>query len=559
MVLFQRRKTRMRRVTKISLIVIGILVILAIGFNMFIKAYLSSDRLKAMILPKAETLTGRKVNVDQIKVSLFKGIVAKGLTIKEKDAKRDFLNIRELVLSYRLLPLLKKQLVLSKILVASPSITIQRYVGGRYNFSDLMERKPKETPKPSPPKSKGLPLSIATDRLFIRDGRFTFLDEEKRLPDMAMLLDAELKGGVGKDGTPRMELVRIFLKEMKVNLKDMVVNGLGKIEMDSKALRANLQTRIGGDSIDLSATINDYLTAPNVIMNLHAKTLDLKKLATLTSGKKVAERELKREGVPKKEKEEGRIEKAKGEVFKKLKASGQIAVDRANYLGYGFKEFRVNFQYGKGVMRVEPFDLKFSVRDSFMADGSLNGNLQFAGEEPSAIQKTLRGKAVAQLGRGAIKESKIFEAISILTGIEELKNPGFDQGLFHFDMREEKVFVDGLLQSSLFKISPKGWMDFEKRLDIPTELKISPKLTRGLGKKFASIKLLEDEQGWKTIPLKIKGTAEDPKVGLDEEALVKQLGPSLKKGLEKFFEKKTPDEKKPSKKKEKGLLEELLK
>jgi hypothetical protein len=103
-------------------------------------------------------------------------------------------------------------------------------------------------------------------------------------------------------------------------------------------------------------------------------------------------------------------------------------------------------------------------------------------------------------------------------------------------------------------------VDFEKRLDIPTELKLSPSLTGNLKGKLAAIKFLEDEQGWKVIPLRIKGTTEKPSVNLDEEALGKQLGRGLTKEIEKRLFERTPKESgKPSKKtKSKDVLKELL-
>ncbi len=548
----------MKKGFKISIVVIGLLIILAIGLNIFIKTYLSSDRLKRVLLPKAEALTGRKVTLEEIQVSLFKGIVAKELSIKEKDAKQDFLKIREFILSYRLLPLFRKQLVLNKIRIVSPSITILREKGGKYNFSDLIEKRPKEPQRPPSPKSQGLPISIVAEGFFIRDARFNLRDEEKKIPDVSVIFDAEFKGAVNKEGTPQLELGRLFLKEMKVDLKDLVIKALGEIEVDPQTLRANLQTQMGEDRIDLFATVKDYLSKPDVLANLHAKTLDLKKLSAL-SPKKPPEGEPKKKSPPKKKGEERKVEKLESDSLKKLKAQGQIAVDVAKYQDYTLKDLRINYQYANGVMKIEPFGLQFSGGDSFSAEGSLLGTLQFAGEEVMAIQKTLRGKAETKLGKGAIKKSQIFDAISMLTGIPELKNPGFDQGLFHFDIREEKVHLEGFLQSALFKLSPKGLISFEKRLDLPTELKISPRLTKGLGKRFASVKFLEDEQGWMIIPLKIKGTLDDPKVNLDEEALVKQLGPGLKRGLERLFEKQTSGEKKPSQKKEKGILQDLLK
>ena len=83
----------MKKLLKVAAIVVGILVLLVIGLSIGVKSYLSSDRLKPIILPKAEAMTGRKVQLDEINVSLFKGIVAKGLSVKEKDGQKDFLKI----------------------------------------------------------------------------------------------------------------------------------------------------------------------------------------------------------------------------------------------------------------------------------------------------------------------------------------------------------------------------------------------------------------------------------------------------------------------------------
>src|SRR4030043_2462389 len=136
----------MKKLLKVAGIVVGILVLLIIGLSIFVKSYLSSDRLKPIILPKAEAMTGRKVLLDEISVSLFKGIVAKGLSVKEKDGQKDFVKVGRFVLSYRLLPLLKKQLVISKIEIVSPSVSIRKERGGKYNFSDIMG-KPSQEPR----------------------------------------------------------------------------------------------------------------------------------------------------------------------------------------------------------------------------------------------------------------------------------------------------------------------------------------------------------------------------------------------------------------------------
>jgi len=542
----------MRKLLKVAAIVVGILVLLVIALSIFVKSYLSSDRLKPIILPKAEAMTGRKVQLDEINVSLFSGIVAKGLSVKERDGQKDFLKIGKFVLSYRLLPLLQKQLVISKIEIVSPSVSIRKEKGGNYNFSDIMEKPSQQPRKPSAPEQKSLPVSVVADRLQIRDASLTFVDQEKDLPDVSIALDAEFKGGLEKDGTPRLDSGLISLKEMGVKLKDREIKVSGKVEMDARTIRANLQTVIGKDSIHLSATAKDYRSAPDVVANIQAKTLDLQQLMGLSGEKRAQERS------PQKAEKKG--EPSRGGMTEKLKASGQITVDKATYQDYVIKDLRIPYQYAKGILKIDPLQLQFSGEGSFTAEGSVNGKLQCEGEDASTIQKTLKGTAVAKLGKGAIKQSQIFDAIALLTGISFLKNPGFDQGLFNFDVKDQRVFLDGWINSSLFKMSPKGVVDFEKRLDLPTELKLAPSLTGNLKGKLASVKLLDDEQGWKVIPLRINGTTDHPSVTLDEEALGRQLGRGLTRELQRrLLEPKSEKSGKPSeKKKGKDILRDLL-
>jgi hypothetical protein len=542
----------MKKLSKVAIVVVGILVLLFTGLTIFVKSYLSSDRLKPIILPRAEALTGRRVQLDEINVSLFKGIVAKGLSVKEKDEQRDFLKIGRFVLSYRLLPLLKKQLVISKIEIVSPSISIRKERGRRYNFSDITERRSQEPKKSAGSEPQELPVSVMTDRLFIRDANLIFVDEEKTLPDVSIGFNAEFRGSIEKDGTPRMDFGLISLKEVIAKIKEEQVKVSGKVELDAKTARADLQAMIGKDNIELSATAKDYRSSPDIVANMHVKTLDLQQVMGLGGENKA------QEGKP--QKKEKKVEPSEGGMMQKLKASGQIAVDKGIYQDYTIKDLQVRYQYAKGVMKIEPIRLQFSGEGSFTAEGSLEGSLHFAMEEGSTIQKTLRGKALAKLGKGAIKQSQIFDAIALFTGIPALKNPGFDDGLFNFDVRDEKIFLDGWIRSPLFKVSPKGVVDFEKRLDIPAELKLSPSLVGNLKGGLSAVKFLDDEHGWKVIPLRIKGTTEKPTVNLDEEALGKQLGRGLTKEIERRLLERTPKESgKPSEKtKPKDILKELF-
>ncbi|MCX8117359.1 MAG: AsmA family protein [Desulfobacterota bacterium] len=523
----------MKKWMKAGIVIFGILVLLVVGLNIFIKSYLSSERLKAMILPRAEALTGRKVSLDEIKVSLFKGVIAKGLSVKEMDGQRDFFKMKEFVLSYRLLPLLKREFVISKIEILSPSVTIIKDRSGKYNFSSILEKRSQTPSKPVEPKGEGLPLSVTADRLFIQNAQLKFVDEEKALPDVSGAFDMEFVGSVEKDGTPKMKSGQISIKEINVVLKGNEIKTTGKIDLDVHALRANLRTLIGKESIDLTLTVKDYLKAPDLSANLYAKELDLDKLMGLAGEEKKSKEAVSKKPPQQKEKP---AKGAEGDFEKRLKASGQVKVDSARYQGYTVKHLKVNFRYLNGNLTVEPLGLEFSGGDIYKTEGKLTGKLQLASARP---QETLKGDADLKLGKGVIQGSQIFNALSSLTGLKALKEPVVDEGSFHFDLKEEKVFIDGFISSALFWLALKGYLGFDQKLDIPAELKLSPELSKGLSKSLEKWKFMSDEKGWTVIPLKIKGTTDKPDVTLDTEKLARQIVPEITREIEKrLFQKK---------------------
>ena len=73
-----------KKLLVIAGIVAGLIVVVLIGLTLYVKSYLQSDKLKALIIPKVEQATGRKVAIDAINVSIFSGISVQGLHLKEK-------------------------------------------------------------------------------------------------------------------------------------------------------------------------------------------------------------------------------------------------------------------------------------------------------------------------------------------------------------------------------------------------------------------------------------------------------------------------------------------
>jgi len=139
--------------------VFGILILLVsvtiIGLIAFVHFYLTEERVKELIIPQAEAALGRKVAIGDIKIGLLSGITIQDFLIKEADTETNFISTKAFVLSYELMPLLQKKLVISEIRFDEPAVQIIRDKKGQFNFSTLAilsdKPKKKKEEKATPP------------------------------------------------------------------------------------------------------------------------------------------------------------------------------------------------------------------------------------------------------------------------------------------------------------------------------------------------------------------------------------------------------------------------
>jgi hypothetical protein len=93
----------MKKLLKITAVVMVTLAVLALALSLFIKSYLTNERLRALVTETAEKSINRKVMLGAIDFSLFRGIVVKDFEIREKDSEAVFLKTKEFVLNYQLI------------------------------------------------------------------------------------------------------------------------------------------------------------------------------------------------------------------------------------------------------------------------------------------------------------------------------------------------------------------------------------------------------------------------------------------------------------------------
>ena len=235
----------MKKVLSIIIALIAVVIIAAIAF---IKFYITPERVKAFVVPAAESALNRKVDIGEISINIFEGIGIKDFAIKEADKKSYFVKCDEFVLKFKLLPLFAKQVVIDEIKLVSPEVRIRRDRDGKFNFEDIGKKEVPESVEEDNQDAKaddkdgGLPISLLVDSIVISDARFSLVDLKKDLPDLKITTDINISiksagtSEISTRGSIDLSLDEIVMRGPKEGLiKDLKA----ALEYD---IRVNLET-----------------------------------------------------------------------------------------------------------------------------------------------------------------------------------------------------------------------------------------------------------------------------------------------------------------------------
>ncbi|MDA8433289.1 MAG: AsmA family protein [Nitrospiraceae bacterium] len=522
----------MKRSIKVLAVASGVLLAGAAGLSLFVGSYLKSDKLKSVLVPRIEQLTGRTVKIDSIQVSLLRGIVVKGFSIKEKSGEGNFLSSRMFVLDFRLLPLLKKEVVIKKLELDSPSVRIERRKDGTYNFSDILNamNEDGERGMSGETDNKGSNgFTIAADSLHISDAKVEYRDERNDL-DVAASGDGDIaitpahKMSEGLSGT-------LEIKSAKAAVGGIETDTAGRLDISPQTLAFQLKTQIGEGSVGVSGKVGDYRGSPAVVCNVSLRDIDIGKLVEGAG---------KRAQPGRKEAEVGGAGKgpAASAIPENTVASGEIKGEDLRYRAYTAKALFMKYRFERGFAKIEPIDMTFSGGEGGAVSGKAHAELAFlVGPESrdvaSSVEDSLAGKGTLDLSGIGAGESKITTAIASLTGIKEIRKPRFSPTRFNFTVKDRTCFFDGVLESDRIRLDISGNAGFDKRLSVLADMKISPALISQLSPAAKVATYAKDSNGWVTIPLKITGTTERPSVGLNRAAVGRQVEKEIGKEIKK--------------------------
>lgn len=155
---------------------IGLALILAAGLVVLLLPLLSDpDRLKTIILQRVEASLGRKIEVGEAKLELFPRprLELSRVVIRDADSAQVFLKAKRFDLVLRSTPLLRMEVVVKRMHIDQPQVTLRRNQAGQWNFLASGVAAPgSEVPLGNP-----LGLVMMIQETTITDGLVTVIDE----------------------------------------------------------------------------------------------------------------------------------------------------------------------------------------------------------------------------------------------------------------------------------------------------------------------------------------------------------------------------------------------
>ncbi len=508
-------------------ITLAILLSLFLCFFIFIKIFLTKDRVKHIITDLSQDLLGREVSFGQVEVGVFKGAAFKSVVVKEEDGRGIFLKIKELRFSYRPLSLLKGRLDISSITVVEPEVVVFRRKDGHFNYETL---KVLEEP------SVTLPFSI--EKLELKSAHIAFRDSLGKLPAAKGVLNAVLRISLGTKG---LSFKGSGDLSFTVSSKTVAVPARVVFNFDRSAVEAKGSMGLGSDVIGFVLRLRDYMEKPRVSLKISGDRVHLENLiplGALVPGKSGGE------GLSFKGSLHGKVD-FKEVLYKHLRAEGfkavfslgkgVLVVESVSFssLGGGFlgkgKIFFGKLLSYKGDVELKGVDLGLATtlllgfsRGGIRGTFSLFSEFSGIGTRLNNIKRSLKAKGNFSMERVSVREPGILSYVSSLLLMRRLRSLEVGSAEGNFTLDRWTLNLSLLVNSKDFTLSAKGPIGLDGGMNIPALLRLSPRLSRMLLKKYRYLSIVKGRDGWLEIPLIFKGSIRRPRPTPDVKRVIEK-------------------------------------
>ncbi len=214
----------MKKLMKISAwllgIIVGLLILLVIGFKLFFP----QEKVKNIAIEQGSELLGRDITIGELDISIWGGLGLKlvNVAINNPEGFKSgaLLTAENIDLKLYLIPLIKGDIKINRLVVNSPVIRMEKLADGlnNYNFTKMEEKVPEEITDQLTPETKAASVAVSFDQFEIEDGQIYFQNDSTGL---------------------NLSLKNISLTTSLKNDKSGIYNSAGKIKADSLIIESD--------------------------------------------------------------------------------------------------------------------------------------------------------------------------------------------------------------------------------------------------------------------------------------------------------------------------------
>jgi hypothetical protein len=187
-------------------------------------------------------------------------------------------------------------------------------------------------------------------------------------------------------------------------------------------------------------------------------------------------------------------------------------------------------------LRVDPLDTN-AVLAAGPGGGFGPGVLSFRATGTGTETRDMAGEGTLALAPGRLPGSPVFTAIETVLGRAALQGSAYQPVSVPFQIRDDRLHVAPFeLRTSLLALGISGWADLDGPLDLRIAVR-APRDAVALARVPSGLLDLVDDGGWVTVPLRVTGTPESPRVTADGGALREQGRTAVRTAIRQRVEK----------------------
>ncbi|MBN1212431.1 MAG: AsmA family protein [candidate division Zixibacteria bacterium] len=185
----------MKKLLKILLWIAGIFIALVILAVIGLKLFFPKEKAKAYAIKEGSTALGRPLSIEDIDISVWGGLGIRlvDVTIGNPEGfeGEDLLKAEDIDLKLQILPLLKKDVRINRLIINKPEVAMLKRADGtdNFTFAAVDTALPAGTAEKVPSEAKAASAAISFDKFEINDGHLLYVDDSSHMKLMLARLN----------------------------------------------------------------------------------------------------------------------------------------------------------------------------------------------------------------------------------------------------------------------------------------------------------------------------------------------------------------------------------